>query len=69
MTPAERQELETCLKRASEILYNNTQPELLSNLEGIETTVRSQVLEYVSPQIALFLSTKRRELTEEEREK
>jgi hypothetical protein len=69
MTPAERQELEACLKRASEILYKNTQPELLSNLEEIETTVRSQVLEYVSPQITLFLSTKRRELTEEKREK
>jgi hypothetical protein len=40
MTPAERQELEACLKRASEILYKNTQPELLSTLEEIETTVR-----------------------------
>ena len=59
MTPAERLELEACLKRASEILYNNTETESLETLEAIETTVRAQVLEHVSPQIALFLSKKR----------
>ena len=61
MTPSERQELEACLKRASEILYNNSDPESLKTFEGIEKTVREQVLEHVSPQITLFLSKTRQE--------
>jgi hypothetical protein len=61
MTPLERQELETCLKRASEILYNNSDPSSLKTFERIEKTVREQVLEYVSPQIALFLSKSKQE--------
>ena len=68
MTPSERSELSACLRRASEILYNNSDPESLETLEGIETTVRAQVLEHVSPKIALFLSKKRQELAEEEKE-
>ncbi len=56
MTPSERKELEACLKRASKILYDNTDSESLDTLEGIEIAVREQVLENVSPQIALFLS-------------
>jgi len=61
MTPSERQELEACLKRASEILYNNSDPESLKTFEGIEKTVREKVLEYVSPQIAFFLSKTKQE--------
>ena len=68
MTPSEKQELEACLKRVGEILYNNSDTESLENLEDIETTVREKVLEHVSPQIAFFLSEKRRELVEEKQE-
>ena len=57
MTPSEQQELEACLRRVSEILYNNSDQESLETLETIETTVRAQVLEHVSPKIALFLTT------------
>ena len=59
MTPAEREELEACLKRASEIIYNNSDTDSLETLADIEITVRNQVLEHVSPKIALFLSKKR----------
>lgn len=55
MTPSERLELEACINRASEILYNNSDPDSINTLEDIETVVREQVLENVSPQIALFL--------------
>ena len=55
MTPSERLELEACINRASEILYNNVEEESLETLEDIEITVREQVLENVSPQITLFL--------------
>ncbi len=68
MTPSERLELKACLKRASEILYNDSEPESLETLEGIEKTVREQVLENISPEIALFLSKKRQEQEKEEKE-
>ncbi len=68
MTPSEKLELEACLKRVGEILYNNSDTERLENLEDIETTVRQKVLEHVSPQITFFLSKKRRELEEEKKE-
>jgi hypothetical protein len=59
MIQAERLELEACLRRASEILYNNSDTDSLETLADIEITVRNQILEHVSPQIALFLSPKR----------
>jgi hypothetical protein len=40
----------------------------LETLAGIETTVRAQVLEHVSPKIALFLSKKRPKPSEEKPE-
>ena len=68
MTPSESEELEACLKRASEILYNNSEPESLETLADIEAKVRTQVLEHVSPKIALFLSQKRPKQVEEKKE-
>lgn len=68
MTPSERQELEACLKRASEILYNNSNPKELETFEGIEKTVREKILEEVSPQIALFLSKRKRKQKKEEKD-
>jgi len=69
MKKAEREELEACVKRASEILYNNTDTDSLETLADIEIAVRNQVLEYVSPKIALFLSQKRPKLNEEKPER
>jgi hypothetical protein len=69
MTPSERKKLETHLKQVSEILYNNCYPETLETLEGIEKTVREQVLEHVSPKIALFLSQERQKRQQEEQGK
>ena len=68
MKKAEREELEACIKRASEILYNNTDTDSLSTLADIEIAVRNQVLQHVSPKIALFLSAKRPKLNEEKPE-
>lgn len=69
MTPSERKELEACLRKASEILYNNTDPDSLETLEDIEIAVREQVLENVSPQIAFFLSKEKQRQEREESEK
>jgi len=57
MTPEDQKRLEACSAEIAEILYRNSDPENLNSLEGIEHTVRQQMLEQVSPRVALFLST------------
>jgi hypothetical protein len=37
------------------LLYEEADKSQITDLEGIEKTVRSQILEVVSPEIALFL--------------
>lgn len=59
MTPEDQARLEACTAEIAEILYRNSNLEKLDSLEGIEQTVREQVLQEVSPRIALFLSTSR----------
>ncbi len=66
MTPSERKRLEACLREASEILYKNAKPESLETLEDIEIAVRKQVLENVSPEIALFLLKEKQRRDKEE---
>lgn len=57
MTPEDQKRLEACSTEIAEILYRNSNSEGLDSLEGIEQTVRQQMLEEVSPRVALFLST------------
>lgn len=57
MTPEDQERLKACTTEIAEILYRNSSPEGLDSLEGIEHTVRQQMLEEVSPRVALFLST------------
>lgn len=59
MTPEDKKLMETHIQEIAKILYKNTPPEKIETFEGIETTVRQQVLEHVSPKIAFFLSAKR----------
>jgi hypothetical protein len=61
MTPEDKKLLADHIKAIAKILYKNTPPEKIETLEGIETAVRDQILEHVSPQITFFLSEKRRE--------
>lgn len=61
MTPSDKKLLADHIKAIAKILYKNTPPEKIQTFEGIETAVRDQVLEHVSPQISFFLSEKRRE--------
>ena len=57
MTPEDQARLEACTNEIAEILYRNSNRERLDSLEGIEHTVRQQMLQEVSPRVALFLST------------
>ena len=58
MTEQERQELEQCSRRIAELLYQEAveQEAPVSNLGGIESTIRSQLQEYVSPTIGAFFA-------------
>jgi hypothetical protein len=61
MTPSDKKLLADHIQAIAKILYKNTPPEKIQTFEGIETAVRDQVLEQISPQITFFLSEKRRE--------
>ena len=58
MNEDKQERLKACLKELATLLYEEADKSQLTNLEGIEKTVRSQILEYVSPEIALFLLRK-----------
>jgi len=68
MTPEEAQKLQDHIRGIAEILYKNTDSSDLVSMEAIEKTVRRQMLENVSPQIAFFSSNKLREQQQAERE-
>ena len=55
MTPEEAEQVQAHIRALAAILYKNTPTSELTNLETIEKSVRRQVLEHVSPNIALFL--------------
>jgi hypothetical protein len=51
------------------LLYEDTDPEQIKTLEGIERVVRSHMLEHVSPEIGVFLSQALAERVAAEKEK
>jgi hypothetical protein len=58
MTPEEQERLQACVTEIAQILYKNIPAEQIATIEGIEKTVRQQMIEHISPKIALFLSKK-----------
>ncbi len=66
MTPEDQERLRACTREIAEILYRNSDKAVLKTLEGIERTVRQQMLEQVSPDVALFLSTVKPVVREDE---
>lgn len=50
------QQIQAHARAIAALLYSETAPEQLTTLEGIETSVRSHILEHVSPEIGHFLS-------------
>jgi hypothetical protein len=56
-----QERIEACIQELASLLYEESDKSQLTDLEGIEKTVRRQVLERVSPEIAIFLSKKRQE--------
>ncbi|HAX89108.1 MAG TPA: hypothetical protein DCY91_23290 [Cyanobacteria bacterium UBA11370] len=68
MNPSQEKALKEHIQAIAKILYEQTSPEQLKDLETIEATVRQQVTEYVSPELGIFLSKKRQEQAPEESE-
>ncbi len=61
MNPEKASRLNACIQEIATILYEETSGKELLTLEDIEKSVRNQMLEHVSPKVALFLSSKQRE--------
>jgi hypothetical protein len=56
MTPDDRLEFEKAIRNASEILYRYSNTQSCQSFEHLEDNLRHQILEFVAPQITLFLS-------------
>lgn len=50
------QQIQAHARAIAVLLYDETAPEQLRTLEGIETAVRGKILKHVSPEIGHFLS-------------
>jgi hypothetical protein len=59
MTPQKQARIKACIQELAALLYEEADKSKLIDLEGIEKTVRQQMLELVSPNIAIFLSNRR----------
>lgn len=58
MNSEKEKALKEHIQAIAKILYEETSPEQLKNLEAIEATVHHQVREYVSPELGIFISKK-----------
>ncbi len=56
MTPEQKQALQEHVRAIAKILYEDTSPERLISLAGIESAVRSQMQKHVMPEVGVFLS-------------
>jgi len=61
MTPEQEQSLKTHLKAIAQILYDESDPEAMKTLEGMELTLRRQIQTHVSPELGSFLSKRSQE--------
>lgn len=56
MTPEQEQALQAHIQAIAQILYDDTPPEELTSLSGIEQAVRRQMQKHVMPEVGVFLS-------------
>lgn len=55
MQPDQEQALKAHLQAIAKILYDDSNPDTMQTLEGIEMTVRQKIQAYVSPELGNFL--------------
>jgi hypothetical protein len=61
MTPEKEQKLAQHVEAIAALLYEETEPEQVESLAKIEATIREQTLEYITPQLGVFLLPKQQE--------
>lgn len=61
MTPEQEQTVQAHVQAIAKILYENTPPEQLKTLGGIEQAVREQMQKHVMPEVGVFLSQRQLE--------
>ncbi len=69
MSPEDQQALAAHSREIARILHRNAPKNDIKTFEGIEKTIRGQLLDYVNPEIALFLSKQKQESARVENEK
>jgi hypothetical protein len=55
MQPEQEQALKAHLQAIAKILYDDSDPDTMQTLEGIEMTVRQKIQAHVSPKLGNFL--------------
>jgi hypothetical protein len=55
MQPQQQQALKAHLQAIAKILYDDSDPDDMQTLEGIEMTVRQKIQGHVSPELGNFL--------------
>lgn len=58
ITPEEQERIEACVAEIADILHRHTPESEITNLEGIEKTVRQHVINHISPKIGMFFIEK-----------
>lgn len=56
MDAAKKAQIQVYAQAIAALLYEETDPQQVKTLAGIEAAVREHMLEYVSPEIGIFLS-------------
>lgn len=69
MSPEDQQALAAHSREIAKILHRNAPKNEIKTFEGIEKTIRGQLLEYVNPEIAVFLSKQKQKSKRVENEK
>jgi hypothetical protein len=55
MKPEQEQALKAHLQAIAQILYDDSDPNTMQTLEGIEMTLRQKIQAHVSPALGIFL--------------
>lgn len=68
MKPEQEQALKAHLQAIAQILYDDSDPEAMQTLEGIEMTVRQKIQAHVSPELGNFLLKRLQEPPQDDQE-
>ncbi len=68
MQPEQEQALKAHLEAIAKILYDDSEPDAMQTLEGIEMTVRQKIQAHVSPELGNFLLERLQQQLQDESE-